>query len=285
MVFSKGKFNQALEFMKNQILKIVIAIPARLESKRLPNKVVQEIGDKLMIERVLTQCRDIKDICETVLCTDSEKLLNISTKLGFKSIKTKKECDSGTDRIASEIHKLMDLAWGENSLKWEKQTSRKRFEQTLIINVQGDQPFIDPKIISKLIDEFKKSEKKARVITPIYKLNSKKIHDPNIVKVILNKNLNAIYFSRSPIPFIRDKNPDEWGNFSNFWGHVGVYGYRADVLRIWRKMLVSKYEVLEGLEQLRLINEDIVIKTFKIDSDVLSVDTIDNLIEARAKIK
>ena len=111
MVFSEGKFNEALELMKNQILKIVIAIPARLESKRLPNKVIQEIGDKLMIERVLTQCRDIKDICETVLCTDSEKLLNISTKLGFKSIKTKKECDSGTDRIASGIHKLMDLEY------------------------------------------------------------------------------------------------------------------------------------------------------------------------------
>ncbi len=274
-----------MEFMKNKISKIVIAIPARLESKRLPNKVIKEIGDKLMIERVLKQCGNVKDICEIILCTDSEKLLNISEKLGFKSIKTKKDCDSGTERIASEIHKIMDLAWGENSMQWDKEFAKKKFEESLIINVQADQPFIDPNIINQLIDEFKKSENDIKVITPIYKLNYKKVHDPNKVKVILNKYQNAIYFSRSAIPFTKNKNNFNSERSSNFWGHVGIYGYRADVLRLWEDMLISENEFLEGLEQLRLINEGIIIKTFKIESDVLSVDTIENLLEARAKIK
>tara|TARA_B100000212_G_C27310209_1_gene505385 strand:+ start:314 stop:1129 length:816 start_codon:yes stop_codon:yes gene_type:complete len=271
--------------MKNKISKIIIAIPARLESKRLPNKVIKEIGNKLMIERVLTQCRNVQDICEIVLCTDSEKLIGISEKLGFKSIKTIKNCNSGTERIASVIYKIMDLVWGENSLKWDKALAKKKFEESLIINVQADQPFIDPKIISQLIAEFKKSKKDTKVITPIYKLNSKKIDDPNKIKVILNKYQNAIYFSRSAIPYIRDKNECDWERSSIFWGHVGVYGYRADVLKLWGQMLISENEVMEGLEQLRLINEGITIKTFKINSDVLSVDTIENLLEARSKIK
>ena len=271
--------------MKNKISKIIIAIPARLESKRLPNKVIKEIGDKPMIERVLMQCRNVKDICEIILCTDSEKLINISENLGFKSIKTRKDCHSGTERIASVIDKIMDLAWKENSQKWDKEFAKKKFEESLIINVQADQPFIDPKIISKLIYEFKKSKNNNRVITPIYELNYKKIHDPNKVKVIVNKYQNAIYFSRSPVPFIKNKNHCDWRRSSNFLGHVGVYGYRADILKIWEKMLISENEVLEELEQLRLINEGIIIKTFKIDSDVLSVDNIEDLLEARSKIK
>ena len=116
------------------------------------------------------------------------------------------------------------------------------------------------------------------VITPVYKLNKEKINDPNTVKVVIRKDGNAIYFS-NPIPFVRDEEYQNWHKKINFMGHVGIYGYRADVLKKWFEFPRSELENAEKLEQLRLIDSGISIKTLLISNECISIDTQTDLDE------
>ena len=131
-----------------------------------------------------------------------------------------------------------------------------------------------------MIQLFKKL-KHPEVLTPIYNLEKKEIFNQNIVKVILNKKDEAILFSRSAIPFIRDIKKEEWHIHNNYWGHVGIYGFRGDILRQWKKFECSNLEKLEKLEQLRLIEAGVPIRCFKVDNPPLSVDTYEDLQLAR----
>ncbi len=244
----------------------IIAIPARLESSRLPGKILADIGGKPMIQRVLENCRKAKKADEIFVCTDSESLANQVKNWGFKCLLTSPKCESGSERIASVIDRLI----GKSMLK-----------ETLIINVQGDQPFIDPNIIDMMIKEFKKRTPTPQVLTPVYKMKADKIHNPNVVKTLLSAAGQAIYFSRSAIPHVRGVEQKEWHKFSNYWGHVGIYGYRADILSKWKNLPFSPLENIEKLEQLRLIEAGIEIGTFPVENESLSVDTEEQLSQAR----
>ena len=154
-------------------------------------------------------------------------------------------------------------------------------QKTLIINVQGDQPFIDPKVIDQMIVHFKNKKSLPSVMTPVYKLSKESIHNPNIVKTLLSKSKNAIYFSRSALPHIREESEENWFKHYDYWGHVGIYGYRADVILNWTNLGSSTLEKVEKLEQLRFIDSGINIETFEVKGDFLSVDTEEQLEEAR----
>ena len=133
-------------------LTTIVAVPARLKSSRLPNKVLADINGKVMLERVLEQCAlAVKPIC-VVLCSDDQSLLNIANKLGFPSILTSSNCQSGSERIASVADKILEIACKINN------NINPDLQNTLIINVQGDQPLIDPKIIDKIVNEFSNKE-------------------------------------------------------------------------------------------------------------------------------
>ena len=119
------------------------------------------------------------------------------------------------------------------------------------------------------------------VITPIYKLSKENIHNPAVVKTLISNNGNVLYFSRSALPHVRDKPLEDWYKYAQYWGHVGIYGYRADILKSWDKLPPSKLEDSEKLEQLKLIDAGYNFKTFKIDEDSLSIDTIEQLELAR----
>ena len=153
------------------------------------------------------------------------------------------------------------------------------YQKTGIINIQGDQPFIDPDVISKLINIFINKKLPPDIITPIYKLKPETIHDPSVVKTLITNNGQAIYFSRSAIPHIRGIPIDDWYKFNDFWGHVGIYGYRAEVLSKWNSIPDSYLESLEKLEQLKMIEAGFSFSTFKIDGTSLSVDTPFNQLE------
>jgi 3-deoxy-manno-octulosonate cytidylyltransferase (CMP-KDO synthetase) len=120
------------------------------------------------------------------------------------------------------------------------------------------------------------------VITPVYPLAPEKIHDPNVVKVLRASSGRAITFSRSALPHVRDLPPELWHERTTYWGHVGIYGYRADVLAGWSALPASPLEELEKLEQLRLIEAEIPIATFRVETDCLSVDTAAQLEQARS---
>ena len=257
----------------------IIAIPGRLESSRLPNKLLLEIGGKSIITRVLENCIKAFQRKKIIFCTDSKTLSYKAEELGILSIITEKECQSGSERIASICKELIKKAHDINTN--EDITDENIIKNTLVVNIQGDQPFLDPILLKEMINFCFKKKNIPLLTTPIYKLDHKEIHNPNVVKTLLNKQNQAIYFSRSAIPHIRGIPHKEWYKFYNYWGHVGIYGYRASVLSKWFNIPHSNLESLEKLEQLKLIEAGYNFLTFKIDGTSLSVDTEYQLEEAR----
>jgi len=259
--------------------KIIIAIPARLESKRFPNKVLKNINGQPMLKRVLDRCSKCEVESEIIVCTDSEEIKKNVIDWGYEIKLTSKNCNSGSQRIASVIDELVLRTYGFKKDSLQKKNLEEILNNTLVINVQGDQPFINPKLISKIHESFIKNPQ-FEVITPVYKLNNDDIHDPNVVKTLISKNGKALYFSRSAIPHIRGIDPSLWYKHYSYWGHIGIYGYRASILSKWNSIPASKLEEVESLEQLRLIDFGINIDTFKTDSYSISVDTEEQFREA-----
>ena len=210
-----------------------------------------------------------------MLCTDSQELQQRAAAWGFPVLMTAESCSSGSDRIASVADALMALGWGE---------ATPVADQTAVINVQGDQPFIDPQVIDAMAAEFRRLDPVPAVVTPVYGLKPETVHNPNVVKTLLAHDGRALYFSRSAIPHVRDVDPSEWHRHTTFWGHVGMYGFRGDVLAAWNQLPASPLEDLERLEQLRLIEAGLTIATFEVQGTSLSVDTAEQLEQARAMV-
>ena len=247
---------------------VVVAVPARLESARLPGKLLADIAGKPMLQHVLERCRQARGVAAVVVCTDSDQVSAGAAAWGFPVLMTSASCRSGSERLASVVEELVAAAGGLPT-------------ETLVINVQGDQPLLDPGIIQAMVAQFVALERPP-VLTPVYPLAADKLHDPNVVKVLRAGDGRAITFSRSALPHLRCVPPEQWADHTTYWGHVGLYGYRADVLAGWMAFPVSPLEELEKLEQLRLIDAGIPLLTFAVDQDCLSVDTAEQLEQARA---
>ncbi|QNI69427.1 3-deoxy-D-manno-octulosonate cytidylyltransferase [Cyanobium sp. NS01] len=251
-------------------MKVVVAVPARLESSRLPRKVLARIAGKPMLQHVLERCQKASTPDAVVLCTDSIELQKLALEWGCSVAMTSADCASGSERIASVVDHLIALVDGVSS-------------DTLVINVQGDQPFIDPCAVDSMTMEFCSRQPTPDVLTPVYRMAAERIHDPDVVKTLVSANGNAIYFSRAAIPHVRGVPPSEWHAHTSYWGHVGIYGYRADVLQRWLDLPYSPLEKVEMLEQLRLLEAGIQIGTFPVEGESLSVDTSEHLAIARRK--
>lgn len=263
------------------IQRSVVAVPARLESSRLPNKVLAEIGGKPMIQRVLEQCAKAVGPAAVVLCTDSSRLQHLAEGWGFPVLMTSAACSSGSQRISSVLDHLVARAWNEQPHQWNDAHHTKRLAGTAIINVQGDQPFLDPDVVTAMVDEFTRRDTPPAVVTPVYRLQPHSIHNPAVVKTLLAHDGRALYFSRSAIPHVRDVDPSVWHQYTDYWGHVGIYGFRGDVLAAWDQLPTSPLEDLERLEQLRLIESGYIISTFEVEGTSLSVDTAEQLQQAQ----
>ncbi|MFN9646315.1 MAG: 3-deoxy-manno-octulosonate cytidylyltransferase [Cyanobacteriota bacterium] len=250
-------------------MRFVVAVPARLDSARLPGKVMADIGGRPMLRRVLERCALARRPAAVVLCTDSPALIEAAEGWGFPARLTSSACASGSERLAEALEPLLALA-GEGA------------SETVILNVQGDQPFIDPAVIDAMAAEFEARQPTPEVLTPIYRLGAEALHNPNVVKTLVSADGRALYFSRSALPHVRGVAPDDWHAHAPFWGHVGLYGYRGDVLARWSALPPSPLEHIEKLEQLRLLEAGIGIGTFAVSGDFLSVDTAAQLEQARA---
>jgi len=259
----------------------VVAVPARLASSRLPNKMLAEIGGRPMLQRVLEHCRAAAGPAAVALCTDSEELATMAHTWGVPVLLTSASCRSGSERLASVADRLVALAWEEAAEDLDPPTREQRRRQTAVINVQGDQPFLDPAVVSAMHRQFLRRTHVPAVITPVYPLKPDAIHNPAVVKALLAQDGQALYFSRSAIPHVRDVDPAHWHRHNRYWGHVGMYGFRADVLAGWQKLPASPLENLECLEQLRLIEAGCTVATFMVEGTSLSVDTPEQLQAAR----
>ena len=223
-------------------LACVVAVPARLESSRLPNKVMAYIGGQPMLQRVLLRCRQARRPAAVVLCTDSEVLRAAAEGWGFPVLMTSTGCGSGSERLASVVEALTARAGAAGAAA----------ARSVIINVQGDQPFIDPPVIDAMALEFERRTPTPEVLTPIYRMPPEKIHDPNVVKTLLAADGRALYFSRAPIPLHRDAAAGTTPRATPL-RHVGLYAYRAAFLPAFAAWPPSPLEETESLEQLRVL--------------------------------
>lgn len=233
-------------------MKILAVIPARYASTRFPGKVLADIEGKPMIERVFRQVQQAKLPDSIVVATDHPKVAEVVRSFGAPVVMTKAEHPSGTDRCMEAL---------------EKQSDSFDF----VINVQGDEPFIHPEQIDLLARQLNSPE--IEIATLVHRIGvGEELQNPNVVKVTISKGGEALYFSRSPIPFVRNK-----GQKTTFYRHIGLYGYRTDVLRKLTKLPPSMLEETEGLEQLRWLENGFRIRVAETPFASQGIDTPEDL--------
>ncbi|RYD76036.1 MAG: 3-deoxy-manno-octulosonate cytidylyltransferase, partial [Sphingobacteriales bacterium] len=219
-------------------------------------KPLVDIAGKSMIQRVYEQAAKSESLSKVVVATDDERIADEVTRFGGSFVFTSSNHQSGTDRCAEVIEKMPDF--------------------DIVINIQGDEPFIEPAQIDLLASCF--TEEKVQLATLIKPIESQEsIYNPNSPKVVIDVNGRAMYFSRSPIPFIRNGEPGVWAEKHRFYKHIGLYGYRTESLKAITKLPPSSLEIAESLEQLRWIENGFYIQTKVTDLETVAIDTPEDL--------
>ena len=234
-------------------------IPARLNSTRLEKKLIKNLGGIPVIVRTYQNICSTKLFDEVVVVTDSDDIINVLKEYDIKFLKSKEDHNTGTDRIAE---------------------FSKKFKSDIIINVQGDEPFVLKEDLSKIINTFKNDiENKINVISLMTKLISdEEINNPNNVKVVVDKNNNSLMFSRSIIPYKRVENN------VNYFKHIGIYAFRNSFLNKFKKFKQTNLELTEMIEALRIIEHGYNIHMIEIDHEQISIDTIDDFNKAKSML-
>ncbi len=233
--------------------KVLGVIPARLASSRLYGKLLMEIRGKSVLQRVYEQSLKAKSLNQVIIATDHSTILNHATSFGANAILSKREHTSGTDRIA-ELAETFP-------------------EYSRIINIQGDEPFIDPGNIDFLVDLM--IEKNCEIATlAINQTGIDSIDNPNFVKLVVDNEGHALYFSRATIPFLRDQQL----NMQFQWKrHIGIYGFKRGTLLEITKLPPSSLEQIECLEQLRWLENGYRIQIGNVSQHANGIDTIEDL--------
>lgn len=235
-------------------------IPARFASTRFPGKPLVDISGKSMIQRVYEQAKKCSRLTEIIVATDDTRIYDHVLAFGGVAVMTSADHQSGTDRCA--------------------EVARQHPQYNVIINIQGDEPYIDPEQITKLAFCF--NDACTQIATLVKKVaNKQELFNVNSPKVVINKLSEAVYFSRSPLPHIRGQEQQNWLNHFTYFKHIGIYGYRADVLQEITKLPVSSLEKAESLEQLRWIENGYRIKVAETELETYAVDTPEDLINLK----
>jgi 3-deoxy-manno-octulosonate cytidylyltransferase (CMP-KDO synthetase) len=234
-------------------------IPARYASTRFPGKPLVLIGNKTMIQRVYEQATKSIDI--VYVATDDERILESVLKFGGKAVLTSPDHLSGTDRCAEAIDKIMT------------ETGKKI---DVVVNIQGDEPFIRPEQINILKLCF--NDKRVKIATLMRKAAAgEDIFNPNQPKIIIDSERNAIYFSRLAIPYVRGSEESEWSGKHVYYKHLGLYAYSTDTLKRITRLARSPLEIAESLEQNRWIENGFKIRCAVTEWESIAVDTPEDL--------
>lgn len=240
-------------------MKTNAVIPARLGSSRLPRKVLADIYGHSLIWHVWQRVKQAQKIEQVFIATDSDEVKQVAESFGAQVLMTSPECRSGTERIASIMNQL---------------------DADLILNVQGDEPLVDPIMLDALVARWQSIS--CELITPVFPIKTtEELQSPNVVKVARASDGRVLYFSRSPIPYLRDIPYDSWLQHSTFWGHIGVYGYSRAVLADYYNLPNSPLEKMEKLEQLRFLEAGYNFQTIETDYRPNSVDIAEDLERVR----
>ncbi len=231
-------------------MKALCIIPARYASTRLPGKPLRDIAGKPMIVRVYERAVQAKRVQDVVVATDDERIRTAVEEHGGRAVMTRTDHATGTDRLAEVAEKMTDY--------------------DLIINVQGDEPLIDPTVIDALVEPFLADARLSMATAKTLLTDEEEIANPNNVKVITDLAGNALYFSRARIPYARNEG-------ANVYKHIGIYAYRRDFLLSYARMAQTPLERSESLEQLRALENGHRIHVIETDAVFIGVDTEEDL--------
>lgn len=243
---------------------IIGLIPARYDSTRFPAKPLIDIGGKSMIQRVYEQAKKSTNLSKVMVATDHPEIYNHVKNFGGDVCMTREDHISGTDRC----HEALTL----QSQSYE-----------YVINIQGDEPFIQPDQIDLLAVVLTGKTEIATLIKAIDQ--TEQLFNPNLVKAVIGKNCEALYFSRSPIPYLRNIKESDWVSHHTFFKHIGMYAYRADILAELTKLHPSILEKAESLEQLRWLENGFEILAVETSTESFGIDTPEDLVKAKEYLK
>jgi len=241
-------------------MKILAIIPARYASTRFPGKPLVLIHGKPMIQHVVERVSSI--ISDVFVATDDDRIKNKVIEFGAKVIMTSTEHKSGTDRCSEAAEKASQIM---------------NTTYDIVLNIQGDEPFIEKSQIESLINLFDDEVQIATLVKPITSFDE--LVNPNSPKVVINKNNEALYFSRSTIPYNRGYELNQWMNNHTYFKHIGIYAFKYDVLTKITQIEQSKLELVESLEQLRWIENGYRIKVGFTTIENIAIDTPEDLLK------
>lgn len=244
-------------------MKFIAIIPARYASTRFPAKPLAMLGGKPIIQRVYERVASVID--NTIIATDDERIKSAVEAFGGRVVMTSTHHRSGTDRC----FEAYTIAGADSDV---------------VINVQGDEPFIDPSQLRSLMACFDDPTTDiATLVKPFTpEMGIEALRNPNSPKVVVGANHQALYFSRSVIPYLRGIDESEWLSHHTFYKHIGLYAYRADVLRQISAMAPGHLEQAESLEQLRWLEAGLAIKVGETNIETIGIDTPEDLARAEA---
>jgi len=248
-------------------MKFIGIIPARYASTRFPGKPLAILGGKMVIERVYRQVEGVFDA--VVIATDDDRIENAVKSFGGNVVMTSTNHRSGTDRCYEALQMV----------------GADKFD--VVVNIQGDEPFIQPSQLQAIKGCFDDDTTDiATLVKPFTKHDGwDALNNPNSPKVVLNKNMEAMYFSRSVIPYFRGKVNDEWLENHTYYKHIGLYAYRRNVLAEITALQQGKLEMVESLEQLRWLENGYTIKVAITDVETIGIDTPEDLQRAEEFLK
>jgi len=245
-------------------MKILGIIPARYASTRFPAKPLADLGGKSMIRRVFDQVKKSTSLSKVVVATDHEEIFHHVADFGGDVCMTSIHHPSGTDRCFEVL-------------------SKEKAAFDYVINIQGDEPFIAPSQIDLLASLLDGATELATLIKKIDSVEQ--LFNPNLVKVVVNNKGEAMYFSRSPIPYFRNLEQVEWVTQHTYYKHIGMYAYKTTVLEKITRLNISSLEKVESLEQLRWLQNGFAIKVKETQVETVGIDTPEDLKNALLHIQ
>jgi 3-deoxy-manno-octulosonate cytidylyltransferase (CMP-KDO synthetase) len=268
-------------------MKILGIIPARYASSRFMGKPLVDIGGKTMIQRVYEQALKAKCLSKVIVATDDERIFNHVKSFGGEVLMTAEEHPSGTDRCAEvvtrmNIDALFEAMNPQKSIVFDGiKPQRKKTTYDIVVNIQGDEPFIDPAQIEKVVGILSTGESGRFSISTLVKKidNAELITNPNVVKCVFSDKNKALYFSRSPIPYLRNTPSSDWLSTGEFYKHLGLYAYKTSILLEITQLPPSRLEQLESLEQLRWLENGYEIGVAVTDIETIGIDTPEDLLK------
>lgn len=245
---------------------IIIIIPARYGSTRFPGKPLELLGGKPIIGHVLAQAMKLGVRC--VVATDDERIARVVEELGDEAVLTGSDHPSGTDRVA-EAYKLIGQP-----------------HERIVVNLQGDEPFVRPEQIERLIEAFDDEATEIATLAEVFAPDTpdSELANPNIVKLVCSPSGLAHYFSRNPIPHLRGIE-GQWCRHHRYYRHIGLYAFRADVLGTLSQLTTSPLEQAERLEQLRWLEAGYRIRVMETTTATIGIDTPEDLVRAEAWLR